>query len=68
MIKYVVDVCIGGCYALFPDSTIRQFRDKAECEKAIRRYEKRLAKQVTRVAMIEWQYSDGTVPQEITDH
>jgi len=53
--KFVVDVCYGGCWALFPDDTVRQFADEAECTKAIQHYARKQTKaREILVSRIEW--------------
>lgn len=65
--KYKVDVCHGGCYALFPDGTVRAFRDKPECLEAIKTHhdKRRVGKNEIAVSVIEWSYRDRTVTEKL---
>jgi len=63
---YTVDVCNGGCYALFPDGTVRRFRNETECAVEIGRYaRKNTRKKEIKVSKIEWRFRDRTVTEEI---
>jgi len=58
--RYIVDVYSDGAYALFPDSTVRQFRSMDEAQIAIRvDCLRRADKKVIHVAVIEWNARDN---------
>lgn len=67
--KYTVDVCFGGVYALFPDSTVRKFQTMDEAEAAIRQdcrhRANKKAKGAIHVAVIEWTARDVVVEETI---
>jgi hypothetical protein len=64
--RYIVDVCYGGVYALFPDSTVRAFKTMDEAETAIRQdCKRRIDKKSIHVAVIEWNARDKEVEETI---
>lgn len=67
--RYIVDVCYGGLYALFPDSSVRTFRTMDEAEISIRQDCRRRAdKKAIHVAVIEWNARDKEVEETIEWH
>ncbi len=64
--KYIVDVCYDGCFALFPDSSVRKFDTIGEAEAAIRFEARHKAnKKTIHVAVIEWNARDKQVTESI---
>jgi len=66
--KYVIDVCFGGCFALFPDDTVRKFENVEECRTAILadHSKKRPGPNAVIVSTVEWQFRDHQLKEKFT--
>jgi hypothetical protein len=65
--KYSVDVCRGATVALFPDGTVRPFRNTEECLFDIKQDQgkRKVKADEMRVAIIQWNYSNCSITEEV---
>lgn len=66
--KYIADVCYGGVFALFPDGTVRAFKDQDECLIAIQKSHRKASrknKENTIISVITWNYRDRLVEEKV---